>query len=110
MATTATFYHKGETLDYPNTTEAVIPANTIVSLGTRVGVIGMDIQPGENGVVPVEGVIKMPTVTGAISMGTAVYLNSDGKVTTTETSNVPAGYVTADAASADAVACVKLLG
>ena len=79
-------------------------------LGTRVGVIGMDVQPGEKGVVHVEGVFKMPKVTGVISMGTAVYLNSDGKVTTTETSNVPAGYVTADAASADAVACVKLLG
>ena len=62
------------------------------------------------GLCHVEGVFKMPKVTGAISMGTAVYLNSDGKVTTTETSNVPAGYVTADAASADAVACVKLLG
>ena len=110
MATKASFYQPGHTLDYPNTTTDIIPANTIVSLVSRVGVIGMDIKPGELGVVHVEGVFKMPKVTGALTMGTLVYLNSDGKITATASSNVSAGYVAADAAADGETVLVKLLG
>ena len=56
----ATYYQPGNTLDYVNSTSEVIPANTIVSLTTRVGVIGMDIEPGAVGVVHVTGVYKRP--------------------------------------------------
>lgn len=110
MATKASFYQPGHTLDYPNTTSDIIPANTIVSLVSRVGVIGMDIKAGETGVVHVEGVFKMPKVTGALPMGTLVYLNSDGKITSTASSNVPAGYVAASAVADDETVLVKLLG
>lgn len=110
MATKASFYQPGHTLDYPNTTSDTIPANTIVSLVSRVGVIGMDIKAGETGVVHVEGVFKMPKITGALNMGTLVYLNSDGKITSTASSNVPAGYVATSAAAEDEAVFVKLLG
>ena len=99
MATTkATYYQPGNTLDYVNSTSEVIPANTIVSLTTRVGV------------VHVTGVYKMPKVTGALTMGTAVFLNTDGKITATASSNIPAGYVAGDAGANDDVVLVKLLG
>ena len=111
MATTkATYYQPGNTLDYVNSTSEVIPANTIVSLTTRVGVIGRDIEPGAVGVVHVTGVYKMPKVTGALNMGTAVFLNTDGKITATASSNIPAGYVAGDAGANDDVVLVKLLG
>lgn len=110
MATKASFYQPGHTLDYPNTTSATIPANTIVSLVSRVGVIGMDIKAGETGVVHVEGVFKMPKINGALDMGTLVYLNSAGSITSSASGSVPAGYVAANAAANDATVLVKLLG
>ena len=97
MATTkATYYQPGNTLDYVNSTSEVIPANTI--------------EPGAVGVVHVTGVYKMPKVTGALTMGTAVFLNTDGKITATASSNIPAGYVAGDAGANDDVVLVKLLG
>lgn len=113
MATSkANFYQPGHTLDYPNTTTAAIPANTIVSLISRVGVIGMDINPGEVGVVHVEGVFKMPKAAGvAVTMGQLVYFNvAAGSITTSASGCIPAGYAAAAAIAADSVVLVKLLG
>lgn len=106
----AIYWQRGESLDFPNATEATIAANTIVSLGTRVGVVGTDIHPGEKGSLHVTGVFEMPkTATTAITMGAAVYFDGTG-ITTTAASNVPAGYATQAAAAGDKVVLVKLLG
>lgn len=106
----ASYWQRGETLDYKNETEAVIEANTILKLGTRIGIAGTDIAPGEVGSVHVEGVYLMDkTGEAAIDLGAAVYFDGEG-ITNTSTSNTPAGYAAAAAEAADTTILVKLLG
>lgn len=105
----AAYWQRGESLDYPNNGSTVIEANTIVDLGTRIGIVGTDINPNEKGSLHVTGVYEIEkTGTSEIAMGAAVYF--DGTGITNETSGTPAGYA-ADTATADAtVILVKLLG
>lgn len=108
--TKAAYWQRGESLDYLNKTDVVIEANTIIDLGTRIGIIGTDIAPNEKGSIHVVGVYEIPKTDGtAIAMGAAVYFDGTG-ITATEGSNTPAGYAVADAADADTVILVKLLG
>lgn len=107
----AEYWQRGETLDYTNGTEAVIPANTIVSLGTRVGVTGCDIAPGKVGSLHVCGVFEMPkTGTAAIAMGATVYFDGTGITGTSGSDTIEVGYAAAPAAAADTVIKVKLCG
>ena len=105
----AAFWQRGESLDYVNETTAVIEANTIIDLGTRIGVAGTDINPGEKGSIHVTGVYEIAkTGTEEIAMGAAVYF--DGTGITNDTSKTPVGYAAA-AAGADAeLILVKLQG
>lgn len=105
----ATYWQRGESLDYVNETMAVIEANTIIDLGTRIGVAGTSINPGEKGSLHVTGVYEIAK-TGAdeIAMGAAVYF--DGSGITNAASGTLAGYA-AEKATADAkVVLVKLQG
>lgn len=105
----AAYWQRGESLDYVNKTDAVIEANTIISLGTRIGVAGTDINPNEKGSVHVTGVYEIEkTGTGAIEMGAAVYF--DGTGITADNSGTPAGYAAAAAEADSTVILVKLLG
>lgn len=105
----ATYWQRGESLDYANSGTSVIEANTIIDLGTRIGVVGTDINPNEKGSLHVTGVYEIEkTGTAEIAMGAAVYF--DGTGITNDTTGTPAGYAAA-AATADAtVILVKLLG
>ena len=105
----AAYWQRGESLDYVNNGSTVIEANTIVDLGTRIGVAGTDINPNEKGSLHVTGVYEIEkTGTAEIAMGAAVYF--DGTGITNASSGTPAGYAAA-AAGADAkVILVKLLG
>lgn len=105
----ATYWQRGESLDYTNNGTAVIEANTIISLGTRIGVAGTDINPGEKGSVHVTGVWEIAkTGTAAIELGAAVYF--DGTGITNDDSKTPVGYAVAAAGADDAVILVKLQG
>lgn len=106
----AAYWQRGESLDFANNTQAVIEANTIISLGTRIGVAGTSINPGEKGSLHVTGVYEIEkTGTNEIAMGAAVYFDGTG-ITDAADGNTPAGYAAA-AATADAtVILVKLLG
>lgn len=105
----ATYWQRGESLDYKNGGTAVIEANSIINLGTRIGVAGTSINPGEIGSVHVTGVWEIEkTGTGAIDMGAAVYY--DGTGITTDNSGTPVGYAAAAAEAAATVILVKLLG
>lgn len=96
----ATYWQKGETVDYKNGTAAKIEAGTIVSLGTRIGIAGTDIAPGEIGSVHVKGVFIVPKGNAALTLGANVYFNATaGTVSTTDT-DVPAGWVIEAAAAA----------
>lgn len=105
----AAYWQRGESLDYKNSGVAVIEANTIIDLGTRIGVAGTSIDPGETGSIHVTGVYEIEkTSTAEIDMGAAVYF--DGTGITADAGGTPAGYAAA-AAEADAtVILVKLLG
>ena len=105
----ATYWQRGESLDYTNNGTTVIEANTIISLGTRIGVAGTDINPGEKGSVHVTGVWEIAkTGTEAIELGAAVYF--DGTGITNDSSKTPVGYAAAAAGADDAVILVKLQG
>ncbi len=106
---TAKYWQKGEVLDYTATDKAA--NGEVVSLGTRIGVAGEDIDAGETGHLHVVGVFEMAKATGAITMGAAVYYDTTEKnITATASGNVPAGYAAAPAASTDTTVLVKLLG
>ena len=105
----AAYWQRGESLDYVNNGVAVIEANTIIDLSTRIGVVGTDINPGEKGSLHVTGVYEIKkTASGEIAMGAAVYF--DGTGITTTNSGTPAGYAAAAAEANAEVVLVKLLG
>lgn len=105
-----TYWQRGESLDYKNTTDNTIPENTVIPIVSRIGVTGMAIEPKQMGSLHVTGVFEMPKEPGtAISMGTMVYLSGD-TITNTSDGNIPAGYAAQDAAAEDAKVIVKLLG
>lgn len=109
----ATYWQRGETIDFKNETGAKIEANTIITLGSRVGIAGTDINPGEVGSLHVTGVFKMEKVAEEeIEAGTEVYLDSDGKITaedgTPDPGYVKAGFAAKTAASTDTYAIVKI--
>lgn len=107
----AAYWQRGETLDYRNDTDTKIEANTVIVFGSRVGVAGTDILPGELGSLHVTSVFEMPkTATEAIEMGTDVYFDGEGITATKGDSTVLAGYAAQAAAAGDAVILVKLGG
>lgn len=108
----ATFWQRGEALDYKNDTSSVIEANTVIAGANLIGVVGTDINPGEVGSLHVAGVFEMQKVADdAISFGELVYYDaSEGKITKTATSNVAAGYAASVAGATTTSVLVKLLG
>ena len=114
----AEYWQRGEALDYTNATDALIPANTIVQIGSRIGVTGTDIAPGEVGSLHVGGVWEIGK-TGAteIAMGQTVYFDGTGITAAADdgksegaTAYVEVGYAAANAAAGDTTILVKLRG
>lgn len=118
MATSnATYVQRGEALDYTNSTEAVIPAGSVISLTTRIGVAGTNIAPGAVGSVHVVGVFSMDkTDSEEVAMGDALYFDTatgkitkTGKISKTGTSDTPpAGYAAAPSAAAETTVLVNI--
>lgn len=115
----ATYWQRGESLDYVNSGSAVIEANTIIDLGTRVGVAGTSINPGEKGSIHVTGVYEIKkTVETAVDMGAPVYFDGtgittaadNGQASTSKVEYTLVGYAAQAAAAADSVILVKLQG
>jgi predicted RecA/RadA family phage recombinase len=110
----ATFYQRGETLDYTNATNKTIEAMSIISLGSIIGVAGTDIEPNAVGTVHVTGVFAMPkTDEEAVTIGTNVYFDGKGITVaekTEDTENILAGYAASDTKATDTTILVKLRG
>ena len=120
----AAFWQRGESLDYKNTGDTKIAANTIMLYGSRLAVGGCDIAPGEVGSLHVTGVFEMPKDYGdsgkALTAGQEVYWDSvnscikaavaqvvaEGAVTT-EASAVH-GFAVAAAATTDQTVLVSI--
>lgn len=106
----AKFWQKGEVMDYTPSSAAVTNGD-VIDLSTRIGIVGDDIAKGATGPVYVEGVFEIAKASGAITLGAAVYYSkTNNNITTTATSNTPAGYAFAAATEADTTVLVKLLG
>lgn len=97
----------GDILQY--TADGDISAGDGVVVESRFGVALVDIPDGETGSVQMEGVFRLPKVSGALGQGKKVYWNGD-KITETATDNTEAGYVFEAAGSSDEDVAVKLLG
>lgn len=114
----AEYWQRGEALDYTNATDALIPANTIVQIGSRIGVTGTDIAPGEVGSLHVGGVWEIAKTGAAeIAMGQTVYFDGTGITDAADdgkeadaTTYVEVGYAAAPAAAGDTTILVKLRG
>lgn len=104
----ASYVQSGEVIDYKNVGQTNIKANDVVSLATRIGVAGCDIPVGATGSVHVEGIFDFPANnTEAFTVGQEVYWDGSS-ITSTETNNVPAGWVVEAKASTGTVARVKI--
>lgn len=105
----ATYWQRGESLDFVNDGTSIIEANTIIDLGTRIGIAGTSINPGEKGSLHVTGIYEIEkTGTEAIPMGAAVYFDGTG-ITNAEGKTL-AGYAAAAATAEAKVILVKLQG
>lgn len=108
--TKATYWQRGESLDYINETNEVIEANTIIALSERIGVAGTSINPGEKGSIHVTGFYEIKkTGTDAIAQGATVYWDGTG-ITGVADNNTVAGYAAQNAGAGDMTVLVKLIG
>ena len=107
---TATYVQRGESLDYTNATDETIPHNTVVAIGTRIGVTGCEIPPGQVGSLHVVGAFRIAkTGSAAIDMGQTVYFDGTG-ITGTASGDtaIAAGYAAAPATASDTEILVKI--
>lgn len=91
--TKATYWQRGETIDYKNETEDPIEAGTLVSLGYIVGVAASDIPAGEIGALHIEGVFSIPKDAGtSLTIGDRVCMK-EGKIQKHADGDSPVGIV-----------------
>jgi predicted RecA/RadA family phage recombinase len=109
MSSKAAFWQRGESLDYKNTSNAAIEANSVIVFGKRIAVAGMTIQPGEIGTIHVTGVFRFSKAAEEITAGAEVYYSEkDGTITTTSASNTLAGFAVEAAGASDDTVIVKI--
>ena len=106
----ASYWQRGETLDYKNTGSSTIEANTVVELTGRVGIAGTDI-------LHVCGVFEFDkTGTNEIAFGQPVYFDktgitdaaNNGETSGSKVAYTPAGFAAKAAAAGDAKVLVKI--
>lgn len=109
MSATATYWQRGEALDYTNDGDDTIEAGTVIILGSRIAVAGCEIESGDTGTIHVTGVFYFPKSTEeAIDAGTELYYSDTDGVVTATASDVVAGYACAAAAETDSTVLVKI--
>lgn len=60
------FVEEGATLNYANASGSTITAGSVVVVGNQIGVAVNDIANGASGPLAMEGVFKLPKVSGAV--------------------------------------------
>ena len=82
----------------------------VVPMSGRIGIAMENIQPGGTGTVTLVGVFRLPAATGTeLQTGDKVYWDStNGNITKTAESNVPAGVASAAKACASTAAIVGI--
>ena len=111
MAKTATYWQKGESLDYLNETGAAIPAGTVLKLGVHIGVAGTGIPPEGMGSVHMVGGFKIEKKTGtALAVGDPVKFDDATGIEKDTDGTATVGYAVEAAKAEESTAFVKLLG
>lgn len=110
MSTKASYWQRGDTIDYKNETEEIIEAGQIIELGDAIGVAGTVIPVGEVGSAHIVGVYSIPKESEEIPLGKVVYLKKEsGKATLTKgESDIRLGHSIAKAAAEDTEVLVKI--
>ena len=110
----AEYLQRGESLDYTNATDELLPAGAVVKIGEHIGVTGCPIPAGKTGSLHVVGIFDIKkTGTAAIEMEQSVYFDGNGITDEKgegESANALAGYAAAPAAASDTSVLVKLCG
>ncbi|PKA32513.1 hypothetical protein CWR41_22565 [Cedecea lapagei] len=76
------YYEDGHTMDWHNTTGAMVLSGQAVGVGNITGVAHADIPDGSHGVLHMTGVFILPKVGGETwPRGARLYLNADGRLT-----------------------------
>lgn len=104
----ASYWQRGEALDYTNTGNTTIEAGTVIEIGDKIGIAGCDIEPGALGSVHVEGVFEFNKGSGALGLGDNVKITASSATAAAAGDNAPNGYVAKDAASGDSTVLVKI--
>lgn len=110
----ATYWQRGETIDYANAGNTDIEANTIAVFGNRVGVVGNTIPAGGKGVLHLVGCFIFPKkdTSGAypaLTAGATVYWDAtNGAVTTTASTNAVVGQVVEDSGTTEATVICRI--
>jgi predicted RecA/RadA family phage recombinase len=110
------YIQRGEVLDFTVPSATTVTSGQIVSVGSIAGVAVTGGNAGDVIAVQLEGVFKLPKATGAINVGTKVYVNATGEITTaaddgatpTPVAHVAVGYAFETVASGAASVSVKL--
>lgn len=107
----AEYLQRGESLDYTNATDELIPDGTVVAVGDRIGVTGCPIPPGKTGSLHMVGVFQVKkTGAAAIEMGKTVYFDGTGITDESGDGRTAAGYAAAPAATGDGNILVQING
>ncbi|RCK32492.1 hypothetical protein TH9_12225 [Thalassospira xiamenensis] len=96
------YAQKGNSLDYLNSTGALIPSGSPVVVGNQIGVAATDIAVGETGTVYMEEVFGLPKTAGA---STAMIQGSTPVFDISAGAFVPEGTATATGDVTGAVTC-----
>lgn len=104
----ATYWQKGNTLDYKNTGSKKIDAGTVVILNKRIGVAGTDIEVNTTGSVHVTGVYEMNKAAEMLEIGEELYYDSGNDVVTKTETTIRAGYAAQSKDSSDSKVMVKI--
>ena len=106
----ATYWERGESIDYLNTGTDLIKFGDVVELGTgHVGVAGCDIGVGETGSLHVIGAYWLPSGGAAFAVGDEAFWDAAaGQVVASGTTS--AGWVIKAATASDITVLVKIGG
>lgn len=96
------YVESGNTMDVTLSVE--VKSGDPIIVGNQVVIALVDGASGENITAKTVGVWSLPKVAGEIVQGAQVYLDTDGKITTTATDNVLAGYANELAGASDGIA------
>lgn len=105
----ATYWQRGESIDYKNTGSDVIKAGDVVDLDGRIGIAGCDIAPDNTGSLHVIGVFRFKKPSGvAIDLGEPVEVDAATGEAVAPGGGVVAGWAVEPAAASDETVLVKI--